>query len=89
MSCSLWRWTKDCDGQPCPGDCDVCGKEEEDDCTRDIKFLVDIIFKIRVYAIKEGLEPDDTIRTVANDMLALLEVATFNPHEEEEDEDSN
>ena len=31
MSCSLWRWTKDCDGKPCPGDCDVCGKEEEDE----------------------------------------------------------
>ena len=31
MSCSLWRWTKDCEGQPCPGDCDVCGKEEEDE----------------------------------------------------------
>ena len=24
MSCSKWRWTKGCDGQPCPGDCDLC-----------------------------------------------------------------
>lgn len=28
MSVSLYRWTPDCDGQPCVGDCDKCGKEE-------------------------------------------------------------
>lgn len=27
MSCSKWRWTKACDGRPCPGDCDLCGFE--------------------------------------------------------------
>lgn len=27
MSCSKWRWTKECDGQPCPGDCDFCSLE--------------------------------------------------------------
>jgi len=31
MSCSLYRWTEACDGQPCPGDCDVCDKNMEDD----------------------------------------------------------
>lgn len=31
MSCSLWRWTEICDHRPCPGDCDQCGYEEEDD----------------------------------------------------------
>lgn len=33
MSCSLWRWTEACDGQPCPGDCDICDydPEEEED----------------------------------------------------------
>lgn len=33
MSVSKWRWTEECDGRPCPGDCDVCsfypGEEEE------------------------------------------------------------
>lgn len=28
MSCDLWRWTIDCEGRPCPGDCDVCVYEE-------------------------------------------------------------
>ena len=31
MSCSKWRWTKECDGQPCPGDCDFCSLEEAHD----------------------------------------------------------
>lgn len=33
MSVSLYRWNESCDGQPCPGDCDVCprNREEEDD----------------------------------------------------------
>ena len=37
MSVSLYRWTEECDGVPCPGDCDNCSRnmeeeeEEEDD----------------------------------------------------------
>ena len=33
MSCSLYRWTEACEGQECPGDCDMCERnmEEEDD----------------------------------------------------------
>ena len=38
MSCSLYRWTEDCEGRECPGDCDVCDRnmeEEEDDEKRE------------------------------------------------------
>jgi hypothetical protein len=28
MSVSKWRYTENCDGAPCPGDCDECGNEE-------------------------------------------------------------
>lgn len=31
MSCSLWRWTEECDSHPCVGDCDLCDEEEEDE----------------------------------------------------------
>lgn len=31
MSVSLYRWNESCDGQPCPGDCDVCDKNTEDE----------------------------------------------------------
>lgn len=30
MSVSLWRYTEDCNGNPCPGDCDLCEKNLED-----------------------------------------------------------
>jgi len=29
MSCSKYRWTPDCDGDFCPGDCDLCNKNSE------------------------------------------------------------
>ena len=45
---------------------------------QDIKFLVHIIFEIRDYARSVGQEPDDTLKTVANWILAMLEIATFN-----------
>lgn len=31
MSVSLWAYTESCDGRPCSGDCDLCGKAEEDE----------------------------------------------------------
>lgn len=31
MSCDLWRWTEECEGRPCPGDCDLCDYESEDE----------------------------------------------------------
>lgn len=31
MSCSKWRWTEECDTQPCPGDCDFCGFHPEEE----------------------------------------------------------
>lgn len=45
---------------------------------QDIKFLTDIIFSIRDYAVLCGQEPDDTLRSVAEWILAMLEIATFN-----------
>lgn len=39
MSCSLWRWTKKCDGQPCVGDCDMCSFDSS--LCSDCKYLVE------------------------------------------------
>ena len=36
MSCSLWRWTEECDHRLCVGDCDLCDcnlEEDEEDET--------------------------------------------------------
>lgn len=30
MSVSKWRYTSTCDGQPCPGDCDMCDRETDE-----------------------------------------------------------
>lgn len=29
MSCSLWRYSDQCEGRLCPGDCEICDYEEE------------------------------------------------------------
>lgn len=31
MSVSLWNWSEVCDSRPCPGDCDNCDYEPEEE----------------------------------------------------------
>lgn len=50
---------------------------------QDIEFLTHILFEIRDYAKLCGQEPDDTLRTVAEWILGLLKIATFNEAEGE------
>ena len=44
----------------------------------DTEFLTHIIREICNYAVKNGMEPDDTLGTVADNIKALLEISTFN-----------
>lgn len=44
----------------------------------DTEFMSHIIAEICNYAVKNGMEPDDTLGTVADNILALLEISTFN-----------
>lgn len=41
-------------------------------------FLTQIISEICDYAVENGMEPDDTLETVADNIKALLEISTFN-----------
>ena len=50
---------------------------------RDIKFITHILFEIRDYAKSVGQEPDETLKSIAEWILALLNVATFNGEEGE------
>lgn len=50
---------------------------------QDIKFITHIVFEIRDYAKSAGQEPDETLRAVAEWILTLLKVATFNGAEDE------
>ena len=31
MSCDKYRWTEECEQRPCPGDCDLCDYNTEDE----------------------------------------------------------
>ena len=44
----------------------------------DVEFLTYIISEICEYAVEQGMEPDDTLKTVSENILALLKISTFN-----------
>ena len=44
----------------------------------DTEFLSHIIAEICDYAVKNDMEPNDTLSTVADNIKALLKVSTFN-----------
>ena len=44
----------------------------------DVEFQTHIIGEICDYAVSQGMEPDDTVRTIANNLLAMLNICTFN-----------
>ncbi len=44
----------------------------------DEEFMTKIIADICDYAVKNDMEPDDTLRTIANNILSVLKVSTFN-----------
>lgn len=46
--------------------------------SEDAKFLSDILAQICNYAVKNNMIPDETIKTVSENMLSLLEISSFN-----------
>lgn len=44
----------------------------------DEEFMTHIICEICDYAVTNGMEPDDTLNTIANNIMALLRISTFN-----------
>ena len=44
----------------------------------DMEFVMDIMTEIAEYAVKKQMMPDETIKTVAENMIALLEIVTLN-----------
>ena len=57
--------------------------------TSDGKLMVDIISMICDYAKANGYEPDETLKTVANNILSFLSIASLNEWVGDEDEESN
>lgn len=52
--------------------------EDKKDIVNDCNFITHIISEICAYAHNNGLEPDDTLRTLSENILSLLEISTFN-----------
>lgn len=50
----------------------------------DMELLSSIISQICDYAVDNGLEPDDTIKTIADNLQALCEISSFNNWSKEE-----
>lgn len=44
----------------------------------DAEFMTHIICEICDYAVENGMEPNDTLRTIADNIKALLKTSTFN-----------
>ena len=44
----------------------------------DTEFITNIITEICEYAVENDMEPDDTLRTLADNILMLLEISSFN-----------
>ena len=44
----------------------------------DTDFFTKLISEICNYAVKNGYEPDATLRAVAENILTLLEISTYN-----------
>ena len=57
--------------------------------TSDGKLMVDIISTICDYAKANRYEPDETLRTFANNILSFLSIASLNEWAGDEDEESN
>ena len=48
-------------------------------------FFTNILAQICDYAVKNNLQPDETIEIVAENMLSLLKISTFNGWGEKND----
>ena len=56
---------------------------EEKELSQDMTFLSNILAQICDYAVDNGLNPTDTVETVAKNLLILSEISNFdNWHKE-------
>lgn len=62
-------------------------KTESIPISKDSELMTQVISLIASYAIENKISPNETIKTVAENMLCLLEIATFENWEKKEDLD--
>lgn len=59
--------------------------DEQIQISKDSELMTQVISLIASYAIENEMSPNETIKTVAENMLLLLEIATFEHWGEKED----
>lgn len=62
-------------------------KTESEQISKDSELMAEVISLIASYAIDNDMSPNETIKTVAENMLDLLKIATFENWEKKEDLD--
>ena len=55
----------------------------------DYNFMAHIISEICDYACKNKMQPNATLKTVAENILSVLEISTFNNWEPKEEENAD
>lgn len=69
------------------GDLKPDEKTESIPISKDSELMTQVISLIASYAIENKMSPNETIKTVAENMLCLLKIATFENWEKKEDLD--
>ena len=52
--------------------------DNEKEMSEDMDFLLAIITQICDYSVKNNMLPDETIKTISENMLSLLKISSFN-----------
>ena len=52
--------------------------DNEKELNEDMDFLLTIITQICDYSVKNNMLPDETIKTISENMLSLLKISSFN-----------
>ena len=60
-----------------PSAADTITEKEKKEMSEDAKFQAHILSEICVYAVEHDMDPNGTVRVVANNLLAMLEICTF------------
>ena len=60
----------------------------KEEISSDSKFMAHLLSEICDYAVCNGMKPNDTIKTISNSFLFLLDIANFNGWKKEENNEN-
>ena len=60
----------------------------KEEMSSDYNFMAQLLSEICDYAVCNGMKPNDTIKTISNNFLSLLDIANFNGWKKEENNEN-